>query len=224
MRGGFGHVALPGLLLLAAAGAGVAAGEELGSKQVVQRVERRYNRLRTMEADFVQRYTLGPTTLVESGRVYFQKPGRMRWEYNSPEEKLFLTDGKFAYFYIPAERQARRSKLKESAQWQATFALLLGRVDFGKVFDRVDLVPVSRTEDATRWQLRGTARSDKQGFYQIWFDLNERFQILRIEIQQRDGGLMEFHFRRWKENSVLSPDMFRLNVPSGTAWIDEGDR
>ena len=204
-----------------------AATEGPEDKAVVRRMESRYNRVTSLEADFVQRYTLGPTTIVESGRVYFQKPGKMRWDYNSPEEKLFLSDGKYAYFYIPAERQVRRTKLKKSAYWQATFALMLGRANLTKVFDRIDVVPVNRPEqagEAVRWQVRGTARSEKQAFHEIWFDLNAQYQILRVEIQQRDGSLMEFHFRRWREGGTFSPGLFRLDVPSETVWIDEGDR
>ena len=191
-------------------------------KDVVRAVERRYNQTRTLEADFIQRYTLGSTTLVESGRVYFQKPGRMRWEYESPEKKLFLADGEYAYFYVPEEQQVRRQSLKQAPDWQATFALLLGRVDLERVLRDLELVRIHRPEEPARWQLRGRAKSEKQAFEEVWVDLNEAYQVLRIEIRQRDGSLMEFHFRRWRENPPLDPELFRLAVPPGTAWLDEG--
>ena len=198
------------------------AAAEPAVKDVVRGVERRYNQTRTLEADFIQRYTLGPTTLVESGRVYYQKPGRMRWEYESPEKKLFLADGEYAYLYVPDERQVRRQSLKQAPDWQATFALLLGRVDLERVLRDLTLVRVHRPEEPARWQLRGRAKSDKQAFEEVWLDLNDAYQVLRIEIRQRDGGLMEFHFRRWRENPPLDPELFRLAVPPGTAWLDEG--
>ncbi|MBI4467312.1 MAG: outer membrane lipoprotein carrier protein LolA [Acidobacteria bacterium] len=208
---------LVGLLL-----GGPAAPAEPSLKEIVQGVEQHYNRTRTLEAHFVQRYTLGSTTLVESGRVYFQKPGRMRWDYDSPEPKLFLTDGEYAYLYVPAEQQARRQRIKQAPEWQATFALLLGRVKLERMFDRMQLVRVHELEGSVRWQLRGRARSKKQAFEEVWLDLNDRYQVLRIEIRQRDGSLMEFHFRRWREGQPLPPDLFRLRVPPGTAWLDEG--
>lgn len=209
-------LSLAGLLAASAA-----AAAETTVKDVVRAVERHYNRTRTLEAEFVQRYTLGPTTLVESGRVYFQKPGQMRWDYNSPEEKLFFTDGRYAYLYVPEEQQVRRQPVKEAPDWQAAFALLLGRVDLDRIFDRLQLVRVHRLESPARWQLRGQAESDKQAFREVWLDLNDRYQVLRIEIRQRDGSLMEFHFRRWRENHLLPPDLFRPRFPPGTAWVDE---
>ncbi len=198
------------------------AGAQPSAQEVAARVERHYNQVETLAADFVQRYTLGRTTLVESGRVYFKKPGRMRWEYNSPEEKLFLTDGKYAYLYVPSEAQVRRTPLKQAPEWQAALALFLGRAKLRRLFARLQLVSVDRADSAVRWQLRGTARSEKQGFHHIWFDLNQRYQLLRLEIQQLDGSLVEFHFRRWEENPALATGLFRLRVPPGTAWIDEG--
>lgn len=188
----------------------------------VRRVEQHYNRISTLEAEFVQRHTLGATTLVESGRVYFRKGGRMRWEYESPEAKLFLADGEFAYLYVPQERQVRRQSIKQSPDWQAAFALLVGRMNLKRMFGRLELVEVHHLDSPARMQLRGQARSAKQPFTEVWFDLNDAYQVLRIEIRQRDGGLMEFHFRNWRENQPLSPDLFRLSVPPGTAWVDEG--
>lgn len=188
----------------------------------VRRVEQHYNRISTLEAEFVQRHTLGATTLVESGRVYFRKGGRMRWEYESPEAKLFLADGEFAYLYVPQERQVRRQSIKQSPDWQAAFALLVGRMNLKRMFGRLELVEVHHLDSPARMQLRGQARSAKQPFTEVWFDLNDAYQVLRIEIRQRDGGLMEFHFRNWRENRPLSPDLFRLSVPPGTAWVDEG--
>ncbi len=212
------------LLFLAALPLGVflltAAGEP-GVAEVRRALERHYNTTSTFEADFVQRYTLGAQTLVESGRVYFQKPGLMRWEYSVPQEKLFFTDGKYAYLYVPEERQVRRQSLKKAQEWQAAFALLLGRVDLGRLFTALELVRIHHLQSPARWQLRGLAKSDQQAFREVWFDLDEAYRVLRLEIRQRDGSLMEFHFRRWQENHPLPRELFRLRVPPGTAWIED---
>lgn len=208
---------LLGLLLLSVAAA------EPSQESVVRAVEGHYNRIRSFEADFVQRYTQGAYTLVESGHVYFKKPGRMRWEYDSPEDKVFLTDNEHAYLYEPRAQQVRRYRVKEAPQWQAAFSLLLreDEVDLGRLFDRIQVVRIHRLEGPARWQLRGLPKSDKQAFQEMWLDLNERFQVVRVEIRQRDGSLMEYHFRRWQEEVSLDSGLFRLQVPPGTAWITE---
>ncbi len=183
-------------------------------------LEGHYNRARTLQARFVQRHTFGGVTRVESGKVYFLKPGRMRWEYESPEEKLFLSDGTHVYLYVPAERQVSRSRLSDAADWRVPFALLLGRIDFSELFSRVEIHRVERTAQAPLTQLRALPKSQRQGFTEIWLDVNEARRLERIEIRQAGDVLMEFHFREWREGHALPPDLFRLRVPPGTAWVD----
>ena len=180
----------------------------------------RYNRARTLQARFVQRYTFGRTTRIESGSVYFQKPARMRWEYDPPDAKVFLSDGRDVYLYVPGERQVSRRPVRESADWRTPFGLLLGRVDFKKLFSRVETKTTHRPAQPPLTQLRGLPRSPRQGFTEVWIDLNPKGQLERIEIRQPDGALMEFHFRDWRENQPLPPDLFRLRVPRGTVWLD----
>jgi len=190
---------------------------------VVAALARHYNRLRSLQAEFVQRYTLGQTTWVESGRVYFQKPGRMRWEYQSPEEKLFLCDGSYVYLYVPAEQQVSRSRLDVARDWRLPFGLLLGRLDFFALFSRLEIKPIARPGQTALTQLRGLPKSEQQGFREVWLDVNLSLQLQRIEIRQSDGSVLEFHFRGWRENPHLAPELFRLRVPPGTIWIDEAE-
>ncbi len=190
---------------------------------LVAALTRHYNRLRTLQADFVQRYTLGQATRVESGTAYFQKPGRMRWEYQSPEEKLFLCDGSYVYLYVPTERQVSRSRLRPGGDWRLPFGLLLGRVDFFALFSRIEIKPIARPGQAPLTQLRGLPKSAAQGFSEVWLEVNASEQLQRIEIRQPDGSVMEFHFRGWRENPHLAPELFRLHVAPGTIWIDEAE-
>jgi outer membrane lipoprotein-sorting protein len=54
-------------------------------KSVVNALETHYGATRTLEADFLERYSeSGRQIRVESGKVYFSRPGRMRWEYEAP--------------------------------------------------------------------------------------------------------------------------------------------
>src|SRR6204780_3327983 len=80
----------------------------------VHALEDRYRRATTLKANFYEKYSDGKGTIVaESGVVYFSRPGRMRWDYESPEQKLFLVDGTNVWFYVPADRTASRAKMKK---------------------------------------------------------------------------------------------------------------
>src|SRR5260370_6991960 len=74
------------------------------AKPIIVLLEARYRAAHTLQATFLERYSEnGRLVRVEAGRAYFRKPGKMRWEYESPEKNLFLVDGKTARFYVPAD-------------------------------------------------------------------------------------------------------------------------
>jgi len=216
------HIAVS-LLALSFLFASVCLSTPPAAADVVAALEQHYNRLRSLQAEFVQRYTLGQTTRVESGRVYFQKPDKMRWEYESPEEKLFLCDGTYVYLYVPAERQVSRSRLHAAGDWRVPFGLLLGRVNLFELFSRIEIKPIERAGQPRLTQLRGLPKSAQQGFSEVWLDVNASQQLQRVELRGPDGSIMEFHFRRWGENPHLAPELFRLHVPPDTVWIDEAE-
>src|SRR5579863_1792741 len=104
------------LMALVAATSAAAVGSVRDAETVRRALEGRYRNARTLSAVFFERYSDGNGGVAaESGTVYFSRPGRMRWDYTSPEKKLFLVDGANAWFYVPADHTASRAKMKESS-------------------------------------------------------------------------------------------------------------
>src|ERR1700689_4383866 len=103
-------------------------------------LETRYQHAHTLKALFFERYSDGSGgNSAESGTVYFSRPGRMRWEYESPEQKLFLVDGSNAWFYVPADHTASRAKMKESSDWRTPLALLAGKANLSELCRKIEL-------------------------------------------------------------------------------------
>jgi outer membrane lipoprotein carrier protein len=64
--------------------------------------------LRSLKAGFTESYEGLGIKRAESGTLLLLKPGRMKWEYSSPAGKLFLLDGKYAWFYSSGDSQVQR--------------------------------------------------------------------------------------------------------------------
>ena len=125
---------------------------------VAQAVDQHYNRLRSLEAEFSEIYQGGGLQRTESGTLRLKKPGKMRWDYRSPEEKLFVSNGTDAWLYLPQEKQARRSSLKQLEDLRSPLAFLLGKTRLEKELQNLSFAP-----DVQVWQpgssmLRGVPR------------------------------------------------------------------
>src|SRR5204863_7644696 len=75
--------------------------------QLAYDLQKKYAAIKDFSADFVHVYTGGvlKKQITERGHVLIKKPGKMRWEYAAPDQKLFVSDGVKIYSYLPQDKQ-----------------------------------------------------------------------------------------------------------------------
>src|SRR6266481_7719326 len=140
---------------------------------LVQRFESRYRSSKTLQANFLETYfDSGKVVRSEAGIAYFGKPGKMRWEYGSPETNLYVVDGKWSWFYVPADHTVTRARAKQSSDSRTPLALLAGEMKVARICKNVVLdssaSPVQTQGAVLRCDLRGSddavpAKSSTQG-------------------------------------------------------------
>src|SRR5258708_15916280 len=104
-----------GAALVAATLASRTTAAELSPTQLTQSLQLKYDSIKDFSADFVHTYQGGVLRkqLTERGHVLVKKPGKMRWEYMTPEKKLFVSDGVKIYSYVPEDNQVIVSTVPE---------------------------------------------------------------------------------------------------------------
>lgn len=190
-------------------------------RSIAQAVEARYQRARTLKATFLERYSQGRRAVrVESGTVYFSRPGRMRWEYEAPEAKFFLSDGKTVWFYVPEDRTVTRAKLRESSDWRTPLALLTGKARFSRFCGRMEWADV-RLQARDNQALRCLPKSADAPFREVIFEVDAAYRLTRILVREPGDVETEFLFANWEENVALPEVMFHFQAPPGVAIVDE---
>jgi len=188
---------------------------------VAQGVDDHYNHLRSLEADFTEIYQGGGIQRTETGTLRLKKPGKMRWDYRSPEEKLFVSNGKDAWLYLPQEKQARRSALKNLDDLRSPLAFLLGKTKLEKELQGLSFAPDVQTWREGDSILRGVPRGMEDQVEQVLLEISPDYRIVRILIQGRDDSLTEYRFSNQKENVVLSDSQFQFTPPAGSETVNE---
>lgn len=194
---------------------------ERSPEQLQRALQRRYELVRDFSADFTQTYEGGMlrTNLVERGTMLIKKPGRMRWNYEEPEPKLFLSDGERIYFYLPQDRQVTIGRLPDESE-STTVALFLAGVgdivdDFTAAYDTVQDPPPDS------YVLRLMPIRPQRDFEFLTVVLDARtLAIRRLISYDLQGGRMTFFFSNLQENLDLSDTSFDFEIPDGTDVID----
>jgi outer membrane lipoprotein carrier protein len=187
---------------------------------IARAVDNHYNRLHSLQADFTEIYRGAGAERIESGTLWLKKPRKMRWEYRSPKEKLFISDGKMVWFYLPAERQARKTELKRLEDLRSPLAFLLGKTklenELRGLSKVVDQVPMG----AGNTLLRGVPQALAERVSGVQLEITPADQIVRILLMEADGATTEFRFTGLKENVSLGDGRFEFTPPPGVETVE----
>ena len=201
----------------------IAAGSlAVDVKSVAAAVDAHYNHLRTLEAQFTEVYRGSGMDRTESGTLWLKKPGKMRWEYRSPREKLFVSDGRDAWFYVPDDRQARRTAAKKLEDVRSPLAFLLGKTKLEKELRGLSLAPDVTPLSPQDVVLRGVPQGLADRIGEIVLEVTPDHQIARIFIQDVDGAATEYRFTEQKEDVAVADTRFEFKPPAGTETVEGG--
>jgi outer membrane lipoprotein carrier protein len=182
---------------------------------LAQEVDNHYNHLHTLRTKFVEIYRGAGMERTESGTLWLKKPGKMRWEYRSPREKLFLGDGKNAWFYVPGDQQARKTSMRNLDDLQSPLAFMLGKTKLQKELQGLSLAPDVKPLSANDVMLRGVPKALADRVNEVLLEITPERYISRLVIEQRDGSVTEYQFSDQKENVVVDDRLFRFAPPDG---------
>jgi outer membrane lipoprotein carrier protein len=207
-------------------------------KTIVHRLETRYRSARTLQATFLERYFEGGRVVrVEAGMAYFRRPGKMRWEYESPEKNLFLVDGKSAWFYVPADHTVTRVPAKDSMDWRTPLVLLVGEMNVSRVCAEIQVARDEKPETPDDAVLQCELRSqrpkhEKQSSPEasgsggapgeaVFFEIvKSSGDLVRVLVRNPGGVAVEFRFTNWQTDPPLADSFFRFRAPSGVAIVN----
>jgi outer membrane lipoprotein carrier protein len=187
--------------------------------------EARYRKAKALEANFLERYSEnGKQMRVEAGKAYFLRPGKMRWEYATPEKNVFLVDGKYVWFYAPDDHTATRMPANKSEDWRTPIAFLTTGMKLSRICSEVgparDKKPGKAGNGVYRCILRG-AEDEKSGTAQIVvFEVSPQNELARIVIPQEAGMEIDFEFKDWEWNPALAKTLFQFEPPPGTVIVN----
>ena len=189
-------------------------------RQLAQAVDAHYNHLHSLQSDFTEIYRGDGAERVESGTLWLKKPRKMRWEYRSPREKLFISDGQAVWFYLPAERQLRKTSLKKLDDLRSPLVFLLGKTKLENELQGLSKVVDQSPLTAGNTLLRGVPQAMAGQANEVHLEITPSDQIVRILLLEPNGATTEFRFSGWKENPAINDSQFQFTPPPGVETVE----
>jgi outer membrane lipoprotein carrier protein len=203
----------------------IQATPSTSAESVARDLQRKYDRVSDFSADFVHTYRGGvlKQQATERGRLLVKKPGKMRWEYTAPEKKLFVSDGRKIYSYIPQDKQVMVSTMPQDDQAPTPALFLTGKGDitrdFNVEFDKVPDAPPGGMA------LKLTPKKPEPEYHSLTLVVHPQTLNLQMLVAvDTQGGRSAFTFSNLKENVGLSDNQFVFQMPRNVDVVPAGGR
>ncbi|OLB60670.1 MAG: hypothetical protein AUI11_12980 [Acidobacteria bacterium 13_2_20CM_2_66_4] len=194
--------------------------------ELAQALQKKYDTIKDFSADFVHAYEGGVLRkqITERGHLLVKKPGKMRWDYTSPEQKQFVSDGVKMYSYIPQDKQVIVSTIPPEDEATTPTLFLAGKGNLVRDFTAsITDAPKGMPADTRALKLVPKVRQKDYDWLVLVVDPNT-LDFRGLVTVDAQGGISTFSFANLKVNVGVADKEFTFKVPRGVDVVIASSR
>jgi outer membrane lipoprotein carrier protein len=197
----------------------VEAGQLL--EKIIQGVEKRYD-VSSFSATFDQESTLKAMEITDTGngRITVKRPWKMKWEYESPEKQIYVTDGTDMWIYRPEDNQVQIGKAKSFFTGVVRAVFLLDMEQIKKYFSIALII----REDPMVYTLKLLPKEEIADVSEMYLSVSKKtYDVVKIAKYNASGDEVTYTLSDFKFNGSYPDSLFRLKIPEGAdvQYFDE---
>lgn len=196
--------------------AGARANQSGKLDTILKRIQIHYQKTDSLTAQFSEDIAAANgMKRARDGKVYYRKPGKMRWEFTGTEAETIVSDGKDIYSYQPDLNQVMKAPLARVFKSSAPAAFLLGVGDIKRDFKAS--IPEPPPSDG----LVHVALSPKGGGQTIELGLDpQSYDLKWLRITDQLGNVSTLQFRDIRTNIALNESIFAFEPPKDADIVE----
>ncbi len=192
----------------------------MGISEVAVAVQKKYAGLQGLSADFSQESRVATLGRVrrKSGKIHFRRGGEMRWEYESPDSQLIITDGRTLWYFRPDQRQVVVQDVDLAFTSQTPLLFLFGEGDLAEEFswEEKDLV----ADGSGLLTLEMIPRRETPDLVALTLKVRPGdFTIASTVLRDAFGNVTSLEFSGERENPPLDDRLFTFEIPEGAEVV-----
>ena len=196
---------------------------------LIERVEAYHQSLPHFEARFEQRFSprIFGRDRVETGRLTVKRPARMRWDYEKPEPKVFVSDGNNTWFHVPADQQVVVGAFDGAGQGtdpdggMNPLEFLTGDAT---ILDHFDALLAGEPPEPGLRAVALVPRRANAEITSLSLTVDAESGLIRgIESEDLEGNRTAFRFTGFRFGPPPDDALFTFTIPPGTDVVTASD-
>ena len=197
---------------------------------LIERVEAVHQSLPHFEARFEQRFSprIFGRDRVETGRLTVKRPARMRWDYEAPEPKVFVSDGQSTWFHVPADQQVVVGAFGSEGPGADSRSGAMNPLEFltgdSTILDHFDALVASEAADPGLRTVALVPRRTNSEITSLSLTVNGESGLIEgIESEDVEGNRTTFRFTDFRFGASPDDSLFTFTIPPGTDVVTASD-
>jgi len=201
------------------------AGSDLD--QIVDKVQATCSKVHDLSARFHQTVSSRAAGAVQeaSGIFLVKRPGKMRWEYQKPEARLFVTDGKTLWVYSPADKQVLAQDVSEAFASRVPLSFLAGDCQLRHDFSIAPVEHAGTRASPTTKILDLRPVRPEAGISRVLLEVNlQSYTVEKTTLFDAAGNTTVITLTNLKLNTGLGDQQFQFTPPADVTVINPAKR
>jgi len=220
----FNLLLLSGLLLLPAQ----VTAQSIDLVEIAQKLQYTYEKASNLVANFNQTTSIKSSQRVRkgSGSMIFLKPGRMRWDYITPDHQVLTSDGITISMYFEKSNQMIISDAKDYLQSDVTYSFFTGTGDILKDFNVVEPDFENVNDNLHLIKMIPKSMHPQVSFIHAWIN-DKTFLLEHLQIIDHFDTVTDLFFKNIQINSnsyggrEITKNLFSYTPPTNTEIIKQ---
>mgnify|MGYP002525969266 CR=1 FL=1 len=183
------------------------------NQQIISQISGATSKLTSMQCDFVQTKTVKMLNekLVSKGRMYYQQPNRLRWEYMTPYTYTFVFNGQ----KVSLKKNNRNDVIdvNQNKMFKEIASIMMNSVIGTSLTDRKSF-KTSVKDTPAEWiaTLVPQSKELKQMFTSIVLHFNkEKSVVVKVEMFEKNGDTTVIALNNIIKNKKIDAKIFTVN-------------
>jgi outer membrane lipoprotein carrier protein len=192
-------------------------------EEVMNRVQAQYEKSQAFQARFRQESKLKAVNQTDSaaGWMYFQKPSRMRWQYETPpsQKKEVISDGRLVWMYMPQDALVMVYKLDQVMRSDLVMRFFSGIGEFQRDFHISWNHP---PQDSGNYVIDLFPQKEQPELKRLTLTIDPNTYLVEgLAFSNALGEETRFSFTQTKLNVNLGREFFTFTPPPGVEVVRE---
>ncbi|MBW2450140.1 MAG: outer membrane lipoprotein carrier protein LolA [Deltaproteobacteria bacterium] len=185
----------------------------LSLDEVIEKVEKHYS-VPGFSANFSQTSSIKAMEITDSasGRAFFKRSGKMRWEYETPDRQMIITDGKMLWVFRPEDNQVMIGKAPSFFKDGKGFSFLS---DMEMIRQKFSMV-IEKEAEENFFVLKLLPREKTYDIVEIYLWISSKtFEVVRILTYNSYGDETRIVFNNIQLKQKIDDSLFGFEILEG---------